>query len=213
MTMTEQWLGALGYGNQTATRRLRRAQRQVQRTVEEPLAAIPPAYLWIGIGVAAATVAAIAFRDRLPMLRGHTVGDVMVRDVLTIESSATLTEAAQKMRDGNVGMLPVVENGRLRGVVTDRDIVVRGVARNMDLASTPVRYVSTDDLAAARADWEIADAMHVMADCQVGRLPVIDSDDRVIGVVTLSSLALRSREQRDALSTAREVSRRSARVA
>jgi IMP dehydrogenase len=86
------------------------------------------------------------------------------------------------------------------------------MARNMDVASTPVRYVATDELACARPDWDIEEALQVMGDCQIGRLPVVDEQDRVIGIVTLSSLALRSREQRDALHTAQEVSRRSARL-
>jgi CBS domain-containing protein len=211
MTMTQQLLEALGVDGGTR-RRMTRAGRNLQKTSEQMVSGIPQAYLWLGIGVAAAAMA-LAFRDRLPLMRGRTVGDVMVRDVVTIDSSATLMEAAQKMRDGNVGVLPVVEQGRLRGVITDRDIVVRAVARNMDITSTPVRYVATDDLAAARPDWDIEEAMQTMAECQVGRLPVIDGDDRVVGIVTLSSLALRSREQRDALSTAQQVSRRSARIA
>lgn len=211
MTITQQLFEALGVDGGTR-RRVMRAGRNLKTTGEEMVSGIPASYLWLGLGVAAA-VTAFAFRDRLPLMRGRTVADVMVRDVVTIDSSATLMEAAQKMRDGNVGMLPVIEQGRLRGVITDRDIVVRAVARNMDVASTPVRYVATDDLAAARPEWDIEEAMQTMAECQVGRLPVINADDRVVGIVTLSSLALRSREQRDALSTAQQVSRRSARIA
>jgi CBS domain-containing protein len=207
MTMTDQLFDVLGLNDNATrrtTRRMMRAGRNARRASEEYLGKVPNPYLWLGIGVAAVAMT-FALRDRLPLFGGRKVRDVMVRDVVTIDSSTTLIEAAQKMRDGNVGMLPVVENGRLRGVVTDRDLVVRAMARNMDATSTPVRYVCTDDLASARPDWSL--------ESQVGRLPVVDDDERVIGIVTLSSLALRSREQKHALSTAQEVSRRSARIA
>jgi CBS domain-containing protein len=215
MTMTDQLFDVLGLNDNATrrtTRRMMRAGRNARRASEEYLGNVPNPYLWLGIGVAAVAMT-FAFRDRLPLFGGRKVRDVMVRDVVTIDSSTTLIEAAQKMRDGNVGMLPVVENGRLRGVVTDRDLVVRAMARNMDATSTPVRYVCTDDLASARPDWSIEEAMQAMSESQVGRLPVVDDDERVIGIVTLSSLALRSREQKHALSTAQEVSRRSARIA
>jgi CBS-domain-containing membrane protein len=65
----------------------------------------------------------------------------------------------------------------------------------------------------ARPDWTVSDAMRVMSECQIGRLPVTDEHRRVIGIVTLGSLALRSKEEDDALETAQEVSRRSARAA
>ena len=117
------------------------------------------------------------------------------------------------MREGNVGVLPVVENGRLRGVVTDRDIVVRGIAEGAVPAMTPVGECTSWDIVCARADSPIDEAMEVMGECQVGRLPVVDSDNRVIGIVTLSSLALRSPSQEEALEAAQEVSKRSARAA
>jgi CBS domain-containing protein len=228
MTIAQQFLDALGMDVDTARHRLsdagRRAQKtgmQITREARRQLPAlglrngrhaidIPQAYLWIGLGLLGAMAIATLMRSRAA--GGSRVGDVMVRNVLTIEASATLQEAAQRMREGNVGVLPVVDAGRLRGVITDRDLVVRGMARGMDAAQTPVRYIASEDLACARADWDVEDAMQVMADCQVGRLPVVDDDNRVIGIVTLSSLALRSDEEREALETAQEVSRRSARI-
>src|SRR5256884_8271526 len=70
--------------------------------------------------------------------KNRSVGDVMVKDVVSIEPSASLTDAARKMDDANVGMLPVVEDGKVLGVITDRDIVIRAVAREADPASTAV---------------------------------------------------------------------------
>ncbi len=185
----------------------------VRRSTPQVMNGIPPAYLWIGAGIVGAAVLAAMMRSRGGMGGGRRVGDVMVRNVVTIEASATIQEAAQRMRESNIGVLPVVDNGRLRGVITDRDLVIRGVARGMDAAHTPIRYIATEDLACARADWDVEDAMQVMSDCQVGRLPVVDDAHRVVGIVTLSSLALRSREERETLHTAQEVSKRSARSA
>ena len=164
--------------------------------------------------LAASTVAtaALLFRRRA-LAAGRSVGEVMVDDVLTIDASASLAEAARRMRDGNVGVLPVVEDGRLRGIVTDRDLVVRGMAQGVDPDATRVGECASWDIVCARSESTIDEAMEVMAECQIGRLPVVDSDNHVIGIVTLSSLALRSRKQGDALETAQEVSKRSARAA
>lgn len=144
---------------------------------------------------------------------GRAVQDVMIDDVLTIDADATLLEAAQLMRDGNVGVLPVVEDGRLRGIVTDRDLVIRAMADGAVPALTRVGECATWNIICARGDSSIDEAMEVMADSQIGRLPVVDADNRVIGIITLSSLALRSPKREDALETAQEVSKRSARAA
>ncbi len=171
-------------------------------------------WLWFAGGAAAGALALLVGRKAGPALSwaGRSVGDLMVRDVQTIESSASLTQAAQRMRDANVGMLPVVEGSRLRGVITDRDLVVRGLARGSDPSALRVGECATLDLIAARPDWSVDQAMRTMAEHQVGRLPVIDDMDHVCGIVTLSSLALRSSQQDNALDTAKEVSRRSARA-
>jgi CBS domain-containing protein len=141
------------------------------------------------------------------------VKDVMVGEVITVEASSTLLQAAQRMRDSNIGMLPVMNDGVLQGVVTDRDLVVRAMSRDVrpsearvaDCLSEPPRY--------AEPDWSVEDAMEEMARQQVGRLPVVDDDGAIVGVVTLSSLALRSPKQQEALEAAQEISRRSARSA
>jgi CBS domain-containing protein len=173
-----------------------------------------PILLPAGLLAASTAATAAMFLNRRARDNGEarTVRDLMIEDVLTIDASATLTEAARTMRDGNIGVLPVVEHGRLRGVITDRDIVVRAVAEGALPSDTCVGDCATWDIVCARPDSTIDEAMEVMADCQIGRLPVVDTDNRVIGIVTLSSLALRSRKQDDALETAQQVSRRSARV-
>jgi CBS domain-containing protein len=138
------------------------------------------------------------------------VRDVMVGDVVTIDASSTLREAARRMRDSNVGMLPVLVDGRLRGVLTDRDLVVRALAGDLD-GATPVAEIVSGEAITGRPEWSTQQAMTAMANAQIGRLPIVDDRGAVLGIVTLGSLVLRSREQEDVLEAAKEVSRRSAR--
>jgi CBS domain-containing protein len=138
------------------------------------------------------------------------VRDVMVNHVVTIEPSASLAEAAKRMREANVGILPVVEDGEVHGVITDRDLVVRAIAEDGDLIGTPVGDCATADPIVAHPDWSVDQAMEAMARAQVGRLPVVANGNTLAGIVTLGSLALRSKKDKETLGTAREVSRRSA---
>jgi len=137
------------------------------------------------------------------------IRDVMVRDVVAIEPSASLAEAAKLMRQANVGILPVVEDGQVCGVITDRDLVVRALALDADLGSTPVGECATGDPVVAHPDWDLDQAMETMARAKIGRLPVIDDDNQLAGMVTLGSLALRARKDKETLAAAKAVSRRS----
>jgi CBS domain-containing protein len=149
---------------------------------------------------------------RAPAVTPETlVKEIMVTDVVTITADSTLLDAARAMRDANVGMLPVMDAGRLRGVVTDRDLVVRGMAEGLEPGTIPVRECLTEQVTAASPDWGAERAMRAMAEGKLGRLPVVDHRGRVVGVVTLGSLVLRGRDREEALETAKEVSRRSAR--
>jgi CBS domain-containing protein len=145
--------------------------------------------------------------------RKRRVADVMVADVVTIEPAESLITAARRMREANIGMLPVVHGDRVVGVLTDRDLVVRGMARDADPATTRVKECMSDAVIPAHPDWPTERAIVTMAQAQVGRLLVLDDDERLVGVVTLSSMAFRSRHKAIALEAAREVSRRSAREA
>ena len=142
-----------------------------------------------------------------------TVKDVMISNVVTIDAAATLLQAAETMRDANVGMLPVMAGDVLRGIVTDRDLVIRAMTRDVRPSEAYVGDCLTEPPRCAEPDWSLDEAMEEMARQQVGRLPIVDPGGRIIGVVTLSSLALRSPRQQEALETAQEVSRRSARTA
>jgi len=168
--------------------------------------------MWLAAAAGAALMIARARRAG-GWLRGKKVKDVMVQSVTAIDASAPLTEAAEKMRQANVGVLPVIENGRVRGVITDRDLVIRAMARGSDPRSTRVAECHTSNVVCARPDWDLQEAMDRMAEHQVGRLPVVDESERLLGIVTLGSLALRAKREDETLETAKEISRRSARSA
>jgi CBS domain-containing protein len=144
---------------------------------------------------------------------GARIEDVMIEDVVTIGATATLAEAAGVMREANVGMLPVMNGENLLGVVTDRDLVIRGMAQDVKPSSVQVSECMSTNVIAVPQDAPVERAMEIMAHEQIGRLPVIDANGKLIGVVTLSSLALRSSQQGETLEAAQEVSRRSARAA
>jgi CBS domain-containing protein len=195
-------LSELLSAGQDMARDLTRARRQT-----------PDPWVWFALGMATVVAGALLRKPAAAMLSGSrgTVGDVMVKNVETVESTASVIDAAQRMRDANVGVLPVVEGGRLRGIVTDRDLVTRGMARGTDPFGIKIGELATRDFVAARPDWSQERAMDAMTRHHIGRLPVVDDNDRVIGIVTLGSLALRSSHDTRTLDTAREVSRRAAR--
>jgi CBS domain-containing protein len=138
------------------------------------------------------------------------IEDVMVRDVVTIDPSASVVDAANRMREANVGMLPIVEEGSLRAVLTDRDLVVRALARGGDPASMRAIECATPEPLAAQPDWDVDDALEVMGREQVGRLPVVDTEGHLVGIVTLGSLILRGGEEGETMAAAKRVSERAA---
>ncbi len=167
-------------------------------------------YVWLALGGLALSLAWLGLRARRGGAR--RLEDVMIRDVVTVDASATLRDTAERMREANVGVLPVLEFGQLRGVVTDRDLVVRAMARGLNPDVTRIRDCMSEAVVCARPDWDLEEARGVMAQHRIGRLPVVDERNRLLGIVTLGSLALRTAEEEETLGAAREVSRRSARA-
>ncbi|MCT7374980.1 CBS domain-containing protein [Chelativorans salis] len=117
------------------------------------------------------------------------VQEFMSTSVDIIDPNATIREAARKMRADNVGALPVGENDRLIGMVTDRDITVRAVAEERPAGNTTVREVMSDKVAYCYEDDGTERAADIMAKHQVRRLPVINRDKRLVGMVALADLA------------------------
>jgi CBS domain-containing protein len=118
------------------------------------------------------------------------VSEVMTSDPFAVGPDTTVAAAARMMRDGDVGALLVVEGERLAGIVTDRDIVVRVVAEGRDPAQTPVREaVSAEELVTVSPDTSVSDAVRVMREKAVRRIPVVEGD-RPVGVLSIGDLAM-----------------------
>jgi CBS domain-containing protein len=118
----------------------------------------------------------------------QTVRDVMTKDPVTVPPTATLAQAAQAMSARDIGDVLVVENGKIRSVLTDRDIVVRAVAQGRDPTQTPVSEAASTASVTVSPDEPVEKAVHLMREHKVRRLPVVDQD-RVVGVVSLGDLA------------------------
>lgn len=116
------------------------------------------------------------------------ISDIMTRDVCIAAAEETVREAAKKMAEIDAGMLPVSENDRLVGMVTDRDIVIRGVAAGKG-PDVKIRDVMTQDVKYCYEDQDTEEVASNMADQQVRRLPVLDHNKRLVGIVSLADLA------------------------
>ena len=120
----------------------------------------------------------------------HQVKDVMSRDVKVIDPNMTIREAARKMAEGDFGMMPVGENDRMVGAISDRDIAIRAVAEGRDPDSTKVREVMSEGIAWTYDDVSVEEAVQIMSEHQLRRLPVVNRDKRLVGIVALGDLAV-----------------------
>ncbi|MBA3944763.1 MAG: CBS domain-containing protein [Herpetosiphonaceae bacterium] len=116
------------------------------------------------------------------------VRDVMTRDVETIEPDATLQDAAQMMEALDVGPLPVVEDGLVVGMLTDRDVIARSVGDARDPQTTTVRDIMTTDVVSCFEDDDVTEAAHLMQQEQLKRLVVLNKDQELVGIVSLADL-------------------------
>jgi CBS domain-containing protein len=117
------------------------------------------------------------------------VSEVMTRHVEIMNPGQSIQEAAQRMCDMDVGVLPIGENDRLVGMVTDRDIAVRAVAMGKG-ANTPIRDVMSTDVCYCFEDENASDVVDKLADQQLRRLPVLNRDKRLVGILTIGDLAV-----------------------
>jgi CBS domain-containing protein len=113
----------------------------------------------------------------------------MTRDPELIDPTASIRDAAQRMKNEDIGALPVGENDRLIGMVTDRDIALRAVADGRDPSSTTVRDVMSEKIFYCFEDDDVEAAARCMADNQVRRLPILNRDKRLTGIVALADIA------------------------
>jgi CBS domain-containing protein len=118
-----------------------------------------------------------------------TIREVMTSKLCSIDTDKTVAYAAKMMRDEDVGIAPIVEGDRLVGVLTDRDIAVRVVAEGRDPEQVKVTEVASSDLVTLDPQQDLDEALRLMARHQVRRLPVVEEDGRLVGVVAQADVA------------------------
>jgi len=121
------------------------------------------------------------------------ISEVMTREVQTVRPDQTAQEAASFMLRADAGAIPVTDGDRLVGMITDRDIAVRGVAEGHG-PQTPVRDLMTNDIVAARLDDDTDDVAARMSEAQVRRLPVINDEEKLCGIVSIGDLSQKADE-------------------
>jgi CBS domain-containing protein len=126
------------------------------------------------------------------------VRDVMTTDLVTVEPQTSVEVVARMMRDENIGAVLVTEGDRLRGLVSDRDLVVRAVAAGRDPGRTTVADACSDDLVTVGPDDDLSLVVDVMREHSVRRVPVVDQGRHAVGVVSIGDLAI-ERDPRSAL--------------
>lgn len=122
------------------------------------------------------------------------VADVMTRGVRSMNPQDPVTLAARAMDELNVGVIPVCEGEKVVGMVTDRDIVVRGVAQQADTRAMKLADVMSTDVRCAREDDDIDEVLGRMAHTQIRRMPVLDREDHLVGIVSLGDIAAKDPE-------------------
>ncbi len=118
------------------------------------------------------------------------VSDVMTREIRLIKQDATLIQAAELMRQHNIGCLPVYSGNQITGMVTDRDLVIRGLAEHLDPGQTHVQDVMTKGVYTCLENQSVEEACRLMEDKQVHRILVLDRDHQPIGIISMQNLAL-----------------------
>ena len=131
--------------------------------------------------------------------------EIMTKSVRTATRKTSLREAAAIMRDGDLGAVPVVDEGKLIGIVTDRDIVVRVIAEGKD-ADTAISEAMTTELFTVTPDDFVFEAIRLMGDKQVRRIPVVGPAGELAGIIAMADVALEMEDEREIAETLEEIS-------
>lgn len=131
--------------------------------------------------------------------------DIMTKNVRTATADASLRDVAEMMRDGDMGAVPVVDGPRLVGIVTDRDIVVRSVSQGQT-PDSPISSAMTSELFTVKPDDFVFEAVRVMGDKQVRRIPVVNEDGSLAGIIAMADVALEMEDQQEIAETIEEIS-------
>ncbi len=132
--------------------------------------------------------------------------DLMSRNVKVIGPDMSIGDAAREMRDGDFGMMPVGDAERIIGTISDRDIAIRAVALGLGV-ETKVRDVMSKGVSSAQDTDTVAEAVKIMSERQVRRLPVLDQDQKLVGIVALGDLAVKDSESKPAAQALSQISR------
>jgi CBS domain-containing protein len=124
------------------------------------------------------------------------ITEILTPNPQCISPETTLTTAAQKMKSLDVGMLPICENDRLVGTITDRDITIRCIARGANPNTTTVHDAMTREIVYCFEDEDVEDAAELMEQKQIRRLPVLSRNKRLVGIVSLGDLAVRTQREK-----------------
>jgi len=136
------------------------------------------------------------------------VKEIMTREIDVVSPETTLRDAAERMSSLDVGVLPVCDNDRLVGVITDRDITVRATADGLDPFATQVGEVmSKDELITCEEDEDVEAATQRMRDKRIRRLPVLAADRRLVGILALGDVAVNEGNPVESAQTLKEISR------
>lgn len=120
---------------------------------------------------------------------GKSIRDLMTENPRAIDADKPVAHAAKLMRDENVGLAPIVEGDRLVGTLTDRDIAIRVVAEGRDPEATTAREVASTEVVTVDPDQGLDEALRLMAQHQIRRLPVVEEDGRLVGIVAQADVA------------------------
>ena len=126
---------------------------------------------------------------------GTNIKDVMTTRPRAVTPDTPLRNVAELMATEDVGAIPVVDGDRLLGMITDRDIVVRAVAKGKDPQGMPASAIASKELVTVEPDQDLSDALTLMAQHQVRRLPVVAEDNRLVGVVSQADVAFAAKEK------------------
>lgn len=131
--------------------------------------------------------------------------EIMTKNVTTGTRGMTLQEVAKVLRDGDMGALPIVENNTLIGIVTDRDIVVRGIAEGKE-STADIEEVMTAEVYSVKPEDYVFEAIRLMGDKQVRRVPVISENGELAGIIAMADVALETEDEREIAETLEEIS-------
>lgn len=131
--------------------------------------------------------------------------EIMTGSVKMANREMTLQEVARLMREGDMGSMPVVDDGKLVGIITDRDIVVRAIAGGKE-SSTAVGEVMTTEIFSVKPDDYVFEAIRLMGDKQVRRVPVVDENGGLAGIIAMADIALEMEDEREIAETLEDIS-------